>query len=318
MLPTDFLANSAKLAEEDKGVIDELAEYIYKAYNEAQSAESMVNHEFQVRVEGHADTGRRPEPKPPPLKDLCQARADAVKAQLIAKFQDLQEKHGRVAVPTACITARGVGAVGVNPWGVDVKENYNKRVYFYCTAEPVSPPGPVEPDASYSEKLEQHKQAYEEELSRQKQIHEHEIAALLEEKAGQQPDPRPSKPNPPPPDGCCVLFILPKAGASMAVLHGLAELVWIAAMVVCGKSVFAALLTGASLESADTCPEAEVRRSYSPADTPSPSYDGNRCCCCIGVRSNNGYSLYWQCRAVAFGARRYHSVAVGSRFLQTL
>ena len=61
-------------------VIDELAELIVRANEVARQAGS---HQLRVLVDGHADTGERPEPTPAPLQDLCKARANAVKDRLV-------------------------------------------------------------------------------------------------------------------------------------------------------------------------------------------------------------------------------------------
>ena len=61
-------------------MIDELAELIVRANEVARQAGSR---QLRVLVDGHADTGQRPEPTPAPLQELCKARANAVKERLV-------------------------------------------------------------------------------------------------------------------------------------------------------------------------------------------------------------------------------------------
>lgn len=294
------MANSAVLHEDDKEVIHDLANYILKA-SRYETVSGL--YKFKVFVEGHADTGRRnakgEEPRDkdgnPPLQSLCQARAEAVRDELLRPIHG--ENRDEAIPKEVSIECLGVGATGLSPTGGKVEKNYNKRVYFRCeaerkperqepeplTLEPV--PVPVEPaehkrlreenawlqnadrDSRTTISRLQKADVKSKTIISQHQNRERELLTRIDTLIREQDHP--------PNDGCCTL--IPKAGTSMDVLHGVTELAWIAAMLLCGKAVFAALLTRASLETADTCPEVEVRLSHSPADPCSSLSTDRRC-----------------------------------------
>ena len=266
--PTDFQANGATLAPDDYEVIDELAKLIRTA---EQARTNSGRYTLKVIVDGHADTGRRPEAKPPALQDLCLERAIAVRNRLEIKGVDRR-----------WIEAKGSGATGINPLTNEpVQENYNKRVYFSCIATPRarsphsrSPVGrPPEPPSQAAMLQQENLQLQEEKQQLQRQLARLSKMAAL---PAPLPEPEPER-APANRAGCCAL--VPTAGPLVPLLHGVTELAWIVAVLLCGKTIFASLLTRASLESADECPRVEVRINYSPTQTPSPFSDDD--CGCL-------------------------------------
>lgn len=255
-LSADFEASSSQLAVDDFPVIDELADLILKAQTRG--------HRLEVLVDGHADTGQRPERKPPLLQELCQSRA-------ISVARRLEEK----GVDRRMINVQGSGATGINPLtGEPVRENYNKRVYFSCTATPLGGPQPrpgrqrhAQQDRQQAEErvreAEQRAVAAEKEAdaAKQKANAAERRAKECEQAAEQAAEKLSQQAKKTLANGpiCCV--VVPPCGVSMAWLHGFAELVWILATIAAGKALFATLVTGASLESADTCPDLEVRHN---------------------------------------------------------
>jgi Ca2+-binding EF-hand superfamily protein/outer membrane protein OmpA-like peptidoglycan-associated protein len=114
-LKPDFEGNGAKLAQDDYPVIDELADLVKEHPG------------VRILVDGHADTGQRPEPRDERtvkwLRDLCLQRAQAVKRRLVQR-----------GVSSDAVDAKGSGAVGRNPITREpVEPNLNKRVYITVT-----------------------------------------------------------------------------------------------------------------------------------------------------------------------------------------
>jgi hypothetical protein len=277
---TDFDANESTLAHDDYFVIDELAELIVRAQ------EARDFYDLRVVVDGHADTGQRPEPKPPPLKPLCLERAKSVRNRLVADGVDFK-----------IIEVKGSGATGVNPLtNEEVQKNYNKRVYFYCTAksrrddygtprqpepEPAPEPAPA-PESDCEQRLascEQEKQqlAEDKRLAEEKADGARRDAAaaaeakrLAEKELAKKESWQPPPYHPSPmhgtfakggegdcPCGTQVCGLTPVVGLPMSLFHGLAEIVWFVAVVLYGKAVYATLLTRASLEATAACPDVD-------------------------------------------------------------
>ena len=282
----DFDANASTLAQDDHPVIDDLAELIKGAYRDGAQ-------QLKVLVDGHADTGQRPEPTPAPLRELCKARADAVKARLVSQ-----------GVPAGIIETKGSGATGINPNTLqEVAKNYNKRVYITCKAglPSVTSPSPAQHSAKkpaqqctvpahmdLSSDLEDAlKQS--EELGRSVQRKEQERAdaqAAAERADAERADAQAaaqtaaavarqkqerleeqleaevvaastSKGGFATGGGIHTWVLFPVAGGPMSVVHVLMELFWLVAVLLYGETIYATLLTLAALDTTDECPDQE-------------------------------------------------------------
>eukprot|EP01047_Picozoa_sp_COSAG01_P019716 COSAG01_NODE_1104_length_11676_cov_61.638853_6_plen_1850_part_01 len=113
----DFEAMSSDLGEDDAPVLDELA------------AVAKKHPGLFFRIDGHADTSKRPEPLgedgKPALMQLCLNRAQAVKDALVER-----------GVAADHIDTKGSGAIGVHPLtGAPVDKGLNKRVYVSTILE---------------------------------------------------------------------------------------------------------------------------------------------------------------------------------------
>lgn len=244
--PTDFQANGATLAPDDYEVIDELAKLIRTA---EQARTNSGRYTLKVIVDGHADTGRRPEAKPPALQDLCLERAIAVQNRL--EFNGIDRRW---------IEVKGSGATGINPLTNEpVQENYNKRVYFSCIATPRAVGSTPEIPNQTAQLQQENLQLQDEKQQLQRQLARlrKQLAAL----PAPVPEPEPKRALANRAD-CRALVAT--AQPLVPLLHGVTELAWIVAVLLCGKTIFASLLTRASLESAEDCPRVEVRINYSP------------------------------------------------------